>query len=54
MRLLPDYREMYYKMINATERAMNILIDAQRECEEIYLKNDDTPIVIAQINKKKS
>ena len=32
-----DYKEMYLKMVRATEEAMNILIRAQRECEEIYL-----------------
>lgn len=29
-----DYQEMYYKMNRATEKAINILVEAQRECEE--------------------
>lgn len=31
-----DYKEMYLKMVRATEAAMNILIETQRECEEMY------------------
>ena len=36
-----DYREMYYKMNRAMEKAINILIEAQRECEEDYLRQTD-------------
>ena len=35
------YKEMYLKMMRATEKAINILIDAQRECEEMYLAAGD-------------
>ena len=34
---MPNYQEMYLKMVRASERAINILIEAQRECEEMYL-----------------
>jgi len=33
-----DYKEMYAKMVRASEAAINILIEAQRECEEMYLE----------------
>lgn len=36
-----DYKEKYLKMVRATEEAMNILIRAQRECEEIYLDEEE-------------
>ncbi len=36
-----DYKEMYLKMVRATEETMNILIRAQRECEEIYLDEEE-------------
>ena len=36
-----DHKEMYLKMVRATEAAMNILIRAQRECEEIYLDEEE-------------
>ena len=29
-----DYKELYLTMFRATEKAMNILAAAQRECEE--------------------
>ena len=31
-----DYKEMYLKMMRAVEAAMNLLIETQRECEEMY------------------
>lgn len=39
---MTDYKELYLKMLRATESAMRILIDAQRECEELYLSSDET------------
>ncbi len=33
----PNYQAMYYKMMDATEKAIEILIKAQRECEEMYV-----------------
>lgn len=34
---MPDYKEMYLKLFRATERAMSCLIEAQQECEEMYI-----------------
>ena len=34
---MPDYKEMYLKMVRASEAAMDILIRAQQECEELYI-----------------
>lgn len=34
---MPDYKKMYEKLFQATESAINILIAAQRECEEMYV-----------------
>jgi len=42
-----DYQEMYYKMARSMEDAINLLIVAQRECEELYLDSSEqniTPI----------
>ena len=36
---MPDYKEMYLKMLQASEQAVNILIEAQRECEELYISS---------------
>ena len=39
--MLPDYKEMYHFMFNATEEAINILINAQRKCEELYMDAEE-------------
>lgn len=36
---MPDYQELYLKMFRASEKAIDILIAAQRECEELYTAN---------------
>ena len=33
----PDYKEMYLNLFRASEEALDILIAAQRRCEEMYL-----------------
>lgn len=38
---MPDYKEMYLKLLRATEKAMEILISAQCECEELYVSAPD-------------
>ena len=32
-----DYKELYLKMMRASEESIRILIQAQQECEEQYL-----------------
>lgn len=39
--VMTDYKELYLMMMRASEKAIKILIDAQRECEELYLKQND-------------
>lgn len=43
---MPDYKEMYFHLFRATEKAINILIQAQQSCEEIYMDATETEIVI--------
>jgi len=38
---MTDYKEMYFKLLNATEDAIRLLIKAQQECEEMYISSDD-------------
>ena len=38
---MPDYKEMYLKLFRATEKAINELIAAQQECEELYLNSEE-------------
>ena len=47
-----DYKEMYLKMVRATEQAIDILIEAQRECEEMYLAAEETEVKVLPINPK--
>ena len=37
-----DYMELYLKMMRASEEAINILVEAQRECEEMYIRLSET------------
>lgn len=34
---MPDYKEMYLNLVRASEEAINTLIRAQRECEEMFI-----------------
>lgn len=35
---MEDYKSMYYRLLRATEDAIQTLIKAQRECEEMYIE----------------
>ena len=41
-----DYAELYLRMMRATEKAIRILVEAQQECEELYLRAGDSNAVI--------
>ncbi len=45
-----DYKQLYLKLFGATEDAIQRLIEAQRECEEIIMSSDD--IYILENDKK--
>ena len=38
-----DYKELYLKMVRASEEAIRVLIEAQQECEELYLDAEEAP-----------
>lgn len=38
---MPDYKEMYLTMVCASEKAIRILIEAQRKCEDMYIEAED-------------
>lgn len=46
---MPDYQKLYLKMFNATEKAIEILVNAQKECEEMYISQQ--PKIDVIINK---
>ena len=39
----PDYQKMYHIMFNATEQAINLLIEAQQKCEDLFVEADTSP-----------
>ena len=43
---MPDYKEMYLRLFRETECAVNILIAAQRSCEELYLSAPEPEITL--------
>lgn len=38
---MTDYEKMYHIMFNAAEDAINLLIEAQQKCEDIYVESCD-------------
>jgi hypothetical protein len=53
---MPDYKEMYLKLFRASEEAVNILITAQQECEELYISQPEPELKVVPLpsEKKKS
>ena len=38
---MADYEKMYVTMVDAAEKAMELLIEAQRQCEELYIETEE-------------
>jgi hypothetical protein len=38
---MPNYEEMYHIMMRATEEALRIIIEAQKNCEEMYIAQEN-------------
>jgi len=47
---MPDYKKMYLTMFKASEDAVNLLLQAQRECEEIYISSPETDIKVLDLD----
>ena len=43
---MADYKEMYLTLLDATEKAMETLISAQKACEELYIFSEDEKEII--------
>lgn len=41
---MPDWKEMYLALFRETEKAINILVDAQQHCEEMYINSPEPEI----------
>lgn len=46
---MPDYKQMYLTLFRATEQAINTLIQAQQECEELYISESETKLKIISL-----
>lgn len=46
---MPGYKEMYVKLFRASEDAVNPLIAAQRECEELYVSAPEPELKIVKL-----
>ncbi len=51
---MANYKEMYLKMLHASEQAINILIAAQQGCEELYISQPEPRVVLLPPENKKS
>ena len=38
---MADYKQMYLTLLDATEKAINELVSAQRACEELYILSEE-------------
>jgi hypothetical protein len=52
---MENYKELYFNLFKASEEAVNILIEAQQKCEELYSSSSDhicqvIPLQIKTIN----
>ncbi len=50
---MPDYKAMYLKMFRASEEAVNLLISAQRECEELYISDPEAELKVLKFQEAK-
>lgn len=41
---MTDYKKMYLTMVRETEKAINILINAQKKCEDMYISIEEPKI----------
>lgn len=49
---MPDYKEMYLKMFRASEEAVNILIAAQQECEELHISQPEPELKVVPLSSE--
>jgi hypothetical protein len=51
---MPEYKEMYLKLFQSSERAINTLIQAQRECEELYISQPEPDLKVLSISSSEN
>ena len=48
---MKNYQELYFHMMQETEKALRLLIKAQQECEEAYLSFADKEACIQMLSQ---
>ena len=48
---MPNYKDMYFTLMRETSKALDLLIDAQKACEELYINSDDAELVLLPKSK---
>ena len=51
---VPDYKEMYLTLFRSTTQAINLLQEAQRQTEEMYISADPPDIRVINLSKPDS
>ena len=52
--VMPDFEKMYLTMFRASEEAINLLIKAQQECEEMFISAPEPEIKVLETEKNRS
>ena len=50
---MPNDKEMYLTMVRHTEKAIQLLIEAQRKCEDMYVNAPDASFVLVEKSTEK-
>ena len=49
---MTGYKEMYLQLFRVSEDAVNIIIKAQRECEKMYMSDEETQALPTDVDQK--
>lgn len=51
---MPDYKEMYLNLFRASNQAVELLIAAQQECEDLYCSTADSELQVLDFTSTKN
>ena len=49
---MTDYKDMYVTLLHATEQAINMLIAAQQQCEELYISAPREELILPSMDRE--
>lgn len=49
---MPDYQKMYFTLVRESSKAIDLLQEALREAEEIYINAPETPLTVLPVAKE--